>query len=191
VTDPPSVDADRLSGWERTETAVETVFDVGWFEVTTATVVYEDAGLRERIREATGVDRTWRFFFASRVDVPGPSTSPALKRLVTIRAADGFVDRLTARGFADVSEAGRRRLRVGDAEAHAIQYTGVCHVDGFVVDVDGWIAVWADGSGGFLLAGGAYPRAVESAPDGGTALSGLFDPAAFREDLFALIRATG
>ncbi|MFB6281359.1 MAG: hypothetical protein ABEH40_05025 [Haloferacaceae archaeon] len=189
MTDPPPVDPGPLSGWRRTETTAETVLDLGPVSVTTATAVYEDPDLRERVREATGVDRTWRFFFATRVDVPGSSDSAALRRLVTDRATAGFVDRLRERGFEDVDEAGRRRLRVGEREARAVRYDAVCRVEGFVVAVEGWIAV-RPGEGGFVLAGGAYPRAVRSEPaDAG--LATLVDPGAFREDLFELIRATG
>lgn len=190
MTDPPAVDAGALSGWRRTETSAETVFDLGGVEVTTATAVYEDPDLRDRVRAATGVDRTWRFFFATRVDVPGPSASAALRRLVTDRATSGFVDRLRDRGFEDVTEAERRRLRVGEREARAVRYDAVCRVGGFAVAVDGWIAV-RPGPAGFVLAGGAYPRAVRSAPADDGDLAALLDPEAFRADLFDLIRATG
>ncbi|MFB6080130.1 MAG: hypothetical protein ABEJ81_03935 [Haloferacaceae archaeon] len=191
MIDPPPIDPDRLAGWRRTETSVETVLDLGWVAVTTATVVYEDPGLRERVREATRIDRTWRFFFATRLDAPGPSGSGALRRLVTAGATAGFVERLEARGFADVTEAGRRRFHVGESEAHAVRYEAVRRVDGVVVEVDGWIAVWPDVADGFLLAGGAYPTGVRSATGDLPGLSALFDPEAFRADLFALIRATG
>ncbi|MFB6303170.1 MAG: hypothetical protein ABEH78_09965 [Haloferacaceae archaeon] len=105
MTTPPPVDRGPLDGWCRTETTAETVFDLGSVEVTTATAVYEDPDLRARMRDATGIDRTWRFFFATRVDVPGGADAGALRRLVADRATAGFVDRLRDRGFADVREA--------------------------------------------------------------------------------------
>jgi hypothetical protein len=190
VTDAPPVDPDRIEGWRRTETTTETVFDLAGVEVTTATAVYEDPALRERMRAATGVDRTWRFFFATRVKVPGPKGSRVLRRLVVDRATAGFVDRLRSQGFADVCEAERRRLRVGDAAARAVRYEAVCRVDELAVDTHGWIAVWPDGDG-FRLAGGAYPTAVRSAPATDADLAALLDPETFRTDLFDLIRATG
>lgn len=190
MIDPPAVDADRLAGWRRTETTAETVFDFAGIEVTTATVVYEDPDLRARVREATGVDRTWRFFFATRVDVPGPADSGPLRRLVTDRATSGFVDRLEGRGFADVREAERRRLRVGAATAQAVRYEAIVRGEGVTVDADGWIVVRPDVEG-FVLAGGAYPRAIRPASATDAWPSGLLDPDAFRADLFALVRATG
>lgn len=192
MTDPPTL-AYLPAGWREAETVSRTVLAVGPVEVTTATTVYEDAALRDRLCEATGLDRSWRFFFAGRVAVPGPSASRSLRALVVDRARRGFAERLGERGFDDVDRAGGRSLRVGDAEADATRYEADCRVDGVALDVEGWIVVWPDPARteGFLLAGGAYPRRVRTAPDDGTAgaLADAFDPAAFREDLFDLVRA--
>jgi hypothetical protein len=192
VTDPPTL-ADPPAGWEASGTERRTVLDIGPVEATTATTVYEDATLRDRLREATGIDRSWRFFFAGRVAVPGSSSSRALRSIVVDRAGRGFADRLADRGFEDVRRAERRSIRVGTVDADAARYEAVCPVDGIALDVDGWLAVWPDTarSRSFLLAGGAYPRRVRTAPDDGTAaaLEAAFDPAAFRDDLFDLVRA--
>ncbi|MFB6303169.1 MAG: hypothetical protein ABEH78_09960 [Haloferacaceae archaeon] len=77
-----------------------------------------------------------------------------------------------------------------DRKVRVVRYEATLDVEGVVVDADGWIAVWADADG-FLLAGGAYPRAVRSAAGAESEVSERIDPDAFRADLFALIRATG
>jgi hypothetical protein len=187
----PSVPEGRLDGWERHETTSETVLDLGAAAVRTATVVYEDASLRARLREAAGLDRTWRFFFASRVAVPGVAPPAALRPLVTNNARQAFADRLRERGFDGVETAGRRELRIDGRAARATRYEATCRVEGVELDVEGWLVAWPDDDGGFLLAGGAYPRAVRTAPEGvGRTVGDHLDPAAFRTELFELVRAT-
>lgn len=188
MTEPPPVETALLDGWRLTASDSETVARVGPVTVTTATAVYEDDRLRERVREAAGVDRTWRFFVAGRIDVPGPSGSAMLRRLVTDRATEGFADRLADRGFEDVQEAGRRRLRVGDEETDATRYEATCRVGGSVLGVEGWVAV-RPGADGFLLAGGAHPRSVREAP--ADLPESPFEPDRFRSELFELMRAVG
>lgn len=187
MTDVPDV-APPGPTWTEAESSSETVFDLGPVSVTAATVVFEDRGLRDRVAAETGIDRTWRFAFASRVDVPGSSGSRALGRLVTDRARSGFADRLGARGFEAVERAGERSL----GEVTATRYAARVAVEGVVVDVEGWLGVRPDPERGrsFLLAGGAYPRGVREAPDEATraALTDLFDPVAFRDDLLAFVR---
>lgn len=187
MTDAPDVTPPG-STWTRVESSSETVFDLGPVSVTAATVVFEDRDLRDRVAAETGLDRTWRFAFASRVDVPGSAESGALRRLVTDRARSGFADRLGTRGFEAVERAGERSL--GDVDA--TRYAARVAVDGVVVDVEGWLGVRPDPerTRSFLLAGGAYPRHVREAPDEATraALAALFDPAAFRDDLLAFVR---
>jgi hypothetical protein len=187
MTDPPDVDPPGAR-WTTVESSSETVFDLGPVSVTAATVVFEDRDLRSRVADRTGLDRTWRFAFASRVDVPGSSGSRALARLVTDRARSGFVERLENRGFEAVERAGDRSFGPVDAT----RYVARVGVDGVVVDAEGWLGVWPDPDRerSFLLAGGAYPRAVREAPDGPTreALAGLFDPTAFRGELLEFLR---
>ncbi|MFB6167438.1 MAG: hypothetical protein ABEJ43_01170 [Haloferacaceae archaeon] len=187
MTDAPDVDPPG-TGWTTAESSSETVFDLGPVEVTAATVVFEDRDLRSRVAERTGLDRTWRFAFASRVDVPGSSGSRALARLVTDRARSGFADRLERRGFEAVERAGERSFGPVDAA----RYVARVRVEGVVVDAEGWLGVRADPdrARSFALAGGAYPRGVRDAPDEATreGLSGLFEPAAFRDELLGFLR---
>jgi hypothetical protein len=187
VTDPPDVDPPGPA-WTRVESSSETVFDLGPVAVTAATVVFEDRDLRERVAAATGLDRTWRFAFASRVDVPGSSGSGTLRRLVTDRARSGFADRLESRGFEAVERAGERSF----GEVTATRFAARVRVDGVVVDAEGWLGVRPDPgrARSFLLAGGAYPRGVREAPDETTsdALVGLFDPETFRDELLEFVR---
>ena len=120
--------------------------------------------------------------------MPGSSGSGTLRRLVTDRARSGFADRLESRGFESVERAGERSF--GDVTA--TRFAARVRVDGVVADAEGWLGVWADPerARSFRLAGGAYPRGVREAPDEATraALTGLFDPSAFRDELLAFVR---
>jgi hypothetical protein len=187
MTDPPAVDPPG-PGWRRVEESRETVLDLGPVEVTTATVVFEDADLRARAAEVVGTDRTWRFAFAGRVDVPGSAGSRALRHLVTDRARSGFAARLRERGFEGVERAGERSLDGVETARYAARVA----VDGVVVDAEGWLGVRPDPDRDrcFRLAGGAYPRAVRSAPaEVRESLAALFDATAFREELLAFLRS--
>jgi len=186
VTDQPAVDPPGPE-WRATESSRETVLDLGPVAVTVATVVFEDADLRDRVAAATGLDYPWRFAFAGRVGVPGSASSGALDRLVTDRARSGFADRLRDRGFEAVERAGARSLDGSEAA----RYVARVAVEGVTVGAEGWLAVRpeADRERSFRLAGGAYPRGVAGAPDGETrdALAELFDADAFRRDLVAFL----
>jgi hypothetical protein len=193
----PDVPARLLVDWEPVDRRRETLFEVRSVSVRAATVVHEDEAMADRVAAAAGADpdRTWRFFFASRVVLrPETPVTGMLTRLVTNRAASGFAEQLRGRGFVDV-EAGRtREFRVGDADATLRAYDARVRYDGLTLAVDGWLAVWPEG-GGFLIAGGAYPTAVLAADDGretaAAALREELSPGAFRDELFGLIRATG
>ncbi len=186
MTDPPAVDPPG-PGWRETESSRATALDVGPVEVTVATVVFEDADLRDRVAAATGLDYPWRFAFAGRVDVPGSASSRALGRLVTDRARSGFADRLRERGFTAVERAGTRTLD----GTEATRYVARVAVEAVTVGAEGWLAVRPEAARerSFRLAGGAYPRSVEGAPDEetGTALADLFDPGTFRADAVAFL----
>ena len=198
---PPTLPDDRLAGWRRVARTTDRPFEMGPVSVTATTVVYEDERLRRRLRETTDVDDQWRFFFASRLAI-APTTPPsgALRRLVTDRARRGFRDRLRDRGFESPEERDRRTVRVDGVEADVTAYDATCPLGDLRLSVVGWLAVWPDGSE-FLLAGGAYPTALVDAgaparddeTSEETATGRLADhltPDEFREELFALIRAT-
>jgi hypothetical protein len=191
---PPSVPDGRLCDWRLTDDLTETPFAAGGLAVTARILLYDDAELREQIRDRTGADRTWRFFLAARLDLsPSPPVTAPLRGLVAARASRGFADRLRDRGFTAVDRVERRSLRVGEADARLFRYDARCPVDGVTLSVDGWLAVWAPDRQ-FRLAGGAYPTAVadESGDEAtATALADHLDPSAFRSELFDLIRAVG
>ncbi|WP_251343252.1 hypothetical protein [Haloplanus halophilus] len=196
MVSPPSVPSERLAGWRLATDATETPFSAAGLTVTARILLYEDDRLRETVRERTGLDRSWRFFLAARLELaPSPPVTGALRGLVASRASRGFADRLVDRGFTAVDRAERRSLRVGDADARLFRYDARCPVGGVTLAVDGWLAVWAPDRA-FRLAGGAYPRGV-AAVDGsveddvGERLGATLDPETFRADLFGLIRGTG
>ncbi|WP_251330432.1 hypothetical protein [Haloplanus pelagicus] len=193
---PPSVPTDRLTDWQRASDATETPFSAAGLTVTARILLFEDDRLREEVRDRSGLDRSWRFFLAARLELaPAPPVTGALRRLVAARASRGFADRLGDRGFSAVERIDRRSLRVGDADARLFRYDARCRVDGVTLAVDGWLAVWAPDRA-FRLAGGAYPRSiVDTAPSVdervSESLTDSIDPEGFREELFVLIRATG
>jgi len=195
----PAVPDSRLDGWTRTEAYSETVFELSAVSVDGHTVVYEDDRLRTAVREATGVDRMWRFFFATRLEF-SPSLPPgvgpmAVFSTVASQSDDRFVDILDERGFRSVSRGRRERVRVETGDrARLRRYNAALTVetddDRIDLPTAGLLAVWTV-DGEFRLAGGAYPSrpladvlAVEDAES---------DIAAgeerFREDLLGLIRA--
>lgn len=189
MVDPPSVPEERLVDWRVAGDTTETPFAAPGLTVTARIRLYEDDRLRKTVRERTGVDRSWRFFLATRLELtPSPPMTGALRGLVASRASRGFADRLEDRGFEAVERPERRRLAVGDDDARLFGYDARCRVDGITLSVDGWLAVWAPDRA-FRLAGGAYPIAVVDG-EGATAdaLADCLDPSAFRSELFALIR---
>ena len=192
MVEPPSVPEDRLADWRRANDLSDTPFAAPGLTVTARILLYEDDRLRAAVRERTGVDRSWRFFLATRLELtPSPPVTGALRGLVASRASRGFADRLEDRGFESVERTERRSLRVGDDDARLFGYDARCRVDGVTLSVDGWLAVWAPDRS-FRLAGGAYPIAVVDG-DGDTAdaLADCLDPSAFRAELFELIRGVG
>ncbi|MDS0292914.1 hypothetical protein [Halogeometricum luteum] len=185
---PPTVRVP--DGWERTASTEETMFDAKLVTVRAHTVVFEDARLAEAVRDRTGADGTWRFFFASRLRLrPKAGGSKALTDLVTARANDGFVDQLRDRGFRDAERTESRRFAVGRTEANLTRYRAAVDVGGeqkTTVTAEAYLAVWpADGE--FLVAGGAYPVSVDGARS--AALAPSLSPAEHRDELFELIRS--
>jgi hypothetical protein len=219
TTDGSPPDVRVPDGWERTSSTTETMFDAKVVTVRAHTVVLEDRRLRATVRDRTGADETWRFFFASRLALrPKTGRSKALTRLVTDRANEGFVEQLRERGFADVESVEKRRFAVGRTEADLTRYrarveatTGASDpastdppasdgesgesadavADGgetVRVTAEGYLAVWPDDDGGYLLAGGAYPLSVEDEAVDRT-LASLVTPEQHRGQLFELIRS--
>ncbi|WP_224336683.1 hypothetical protein [Haloprofundus halobius] len=194
---PPTVPEDRLGGWRRVESSVDRLFDAGLVRATAHTVVYEAEAPHERSVGGADGTRAERFFFASRLRLtPRPPPSRMLWRLVADRSMAGFEDQLRERGFLAADRVEERRFGVRGTDARLARYEARSRVDGTVVSVQGWLAVWpTDARGEFLLAGGAYPTGVvdERSATASAAEAASFDasdPERFREELFALIRAT-
>ena len=196
---PPPVPDSRLADWRQTDRTIEAPFSTPMVSVETHTVVYEERTQRERIREATGLDHPWRFFFSSRVrlDPPQPP-NPMLSSLLRSRIFSAFVDRLADRGLTDITDQERGRLRIAGSAGVRKRYRARLRVDPaaetanqLVVPVEALVAVWADDD--YLVAGGAYPAGSPEAGPGGL-VAGLrdeVDPTADREELVALINGCG
>lgn len=202
---PPPVDDSQLADWRQTDRTVDAPFSTPMVSVETHTVVYEEDAQRERIREATGLDHPWRFFFSSRVrlDPPQPP-NPMLTSLLRSRIFPSFVDRLADRGLEDITEQGRGRLSVGGARGVRKQYRARLRVDPvdesdagspdtqpIVLPIEALVVVWADDD--YFVAGGAYPAGPpEAGPDGlVTAIRDIVDPTVDRTELEALIKRCG
>jgi hypothetical protein len=190
---PPSVPDERLSDWRQIDDSTETPFDAPGVTVSARLRLFADDTLRTAIQDRAGVDRMWRFFLAARLSVsPTPPVPGTLRGLVATRAGHDFADRLDARGFTDVDRAERRSFRVGDDDATLFRYDALCQIEGVTLSIDGWLATWVPDRD-VRLAGGAYPTAIVDAadPDAAAALRDTLDPAAFRSELFDLLRETG
>ncbi len=208
---PPSVPESRLTDWRQTDRTVGSPFSTPVVSVHTHTCIYEESTEREQIREQTGVDHPWRFFFISRVrlDPPQPP-NPMLTSLLRQRVASAFVDRLDSRGLSDITKESRSRISVGDANGVQRQYharlqlaaddltaeSGVDDTDRDPADplslpIEALVVVWADND--YYVAGGAYPAGPpERGPDElVAALEAEIDPAASRRELVALIKSCG
>ncbi|MEA1930504.1 MAG: hypothetical protein U9O06_03030 [Euryarchaeota archaeon] len=202
---PPSVPESRLTDWRQTDQTVDSPFSTPVVSVHTHTRVYEESTEREQIREQTGVDHPWRFFFISRVrlDPPQPP-NPMLTSLLRQRVASAFVDRLDGRGLTDITKQTRSRISVGDADGVQRRYHARLQLsaddlatelrvddtdpDRLSLPIEALLVVWADGD--YYVAGGAYPAGP---PECGSdelvaALRAEIDPAAARRELVALIK---
>ncbi|MEF8851021.1 MAG: hypothetical protein V5A28_01195 [Haloarculaceae archaeon] len=197
---PPPVPTDRLTDWERTEATVDRLFGVEGADVRGHTVVYEDRRLREAVRHATGLDRSWRFFFATRLGFRpplAPGTHVVILPTVRSEAVRSFCRDLEDRGVGDVERGRTERVRTGSGKRVRLrQVTGTVPwpepVDGGFEDpvrVEGWVGIWYDGD--FFVAGGAYPRtSLARALDAGDDRLAL-SPSAARDELLELVRGVG
>ncbi|QSG07079.1 hypothetical protein [Halapricum desulfuricans] len=193
----PAHPVDRLrdGGWARIESEQRVLARLPVVTVHGHTVVYGDERLRERVTDATGCDRPWRFFFVTRLGLsPSPpgSIPSMVARIVRSRVRDGFADRLRERGFTDVSESRREELRVRSGEraglaGYRARDSLDCADGPADLPVEGWVGIWSH-DGTFYVAGGAYP-AVDLGDALGIDLE--TDPGAFRTELFELIRTVG
>lgn len=190
---PPPLPRARLEGegWSLAEDEVETLFSLSTARIEGRTQVFEDTALRTAVREATGVDQTWRFFFATRLSFSPPLASglaPLVRSRVASEARSSFADDLLARGFEKVAKGDARRARVrSGARADFTPFEARYRLEGRSLDTEGFLAVWFDD--GFLIAGGVYPVGLETVLDEDLGVD--VDPDAYREELLDLIRSVG
>ena len=215
----PAVPSERLDGWRETDATIEQAFSTPIVTVYTHTVVFEETTVRTEIRETTGYDHPWQFFFVSRIRLdPQRDPGTMLTKLVRRRAAAGFTDRLADRGIKQVTERDRREQPIGDAPGLVVSYRGVVRrsispADSTAGPTDGddanagdpddaaallslpttaVVAIWAAG-GDYHVAGGGVPAGP---PDSGPpavvdAIGEHLDPTAARQRVGALIDACG
>lgn len=194
----PVVPEARLArgGWELTDEHVETVFELGSVNVAGATRLYDDVRTREAAQSASGLDRQWRFFFATALTFRPPLAPGLGPRMIlpTVRseAQSTFASELRERGFENVSRGRKERVRTdGGDKLHLRSYTAERPLEPLAttLSITGWVGVWhADG---FRIAAGAYPNQpvgeLLGVDDPDEALSRT--PGAAQEELLGLIRA--
>lgn len=186
---PPSwIPNGRLDagGWTLVDETTDTVFELPTATVEGHTLLYEDEALRHRVVDAGGDDRTWRFFFVTRLRFRPPlasGVSPLVKPTVVSAAKRRFGDDLRDRGIRDVDRGRTETIRTdSNARARLTRYRGRLHVDESDLSVVGYLSVWYDDC--FYVTGGAYPESgLDRWVDG--------DATRYRDELFDLIRAVG
>lgn len=190
---PPTLPRDRLddAGWSLVEDEVETLFSLSTARVEGHTQVFEDTALRGAVRDATGIDHMWRFFFATQVSFT-PSLTPGIAPLIRSRVASearsSFADDLLARGFEQVAKGEVKRARVrSGARAEFTPFKARYRLDDRTLEMEGFLAVWLDD--GFVIAGGAYPAGLDGTLDGDIGVE--TDSGTYREELLDLIRSVG
>jgi hypothetical protein len=203
----PSVPEQRLAdgGWTLAEEESRTRFELPTLRVVGHTRLYEDAAMREVVRETIGIDQRWRFFFATRLafEPPlAPGIGPTMVYgTVASEAKREFETDLGNRGFENVARGRGQRVRTetGDRASltkYGAQYPLQGIEDGGTEKTDslavtGWLGVWSH-EGSFRLAGGAYPdrplaTVFELDEVNDERLGG--DTRAYRDELLDLIRA--
>ena len=195
---PPAIPDDRLEGWRRVDSSVETPFDAKVVTVRAHTLVFEDADRGPVLTERTGVDTAWRFFFATRIQIrPNTRPSAALSRVVRNGAADGFEERLADRGFESIRKRDSRSVgirdedenRAADGDGTLVTYGARCVVDSIRIPLEGILVVWTR-DGQYYVGGGAYPASVPQGVDPDTVLS-LITPDSDRTALLTIFRSVG
>ena len=193
TTTVPVVPTERLEadGWKLADESTETVFELPTARVEGHTKLYEDAALRDRIRDRTGVDQTWRFFFATALEFHpplAPGLAPLVRSSVVTESRRSFADDLRERGFTAVDRGRTQTIRIDGNRARLTTFRATYPLDAADTDdgpvdlqVAGWLAVW--NGDGFRLAGGAYPEA------GFQAVEEAGNASAYREELLNLVRA--
>jgi len=194
----PDVPEARLArgGWELIDEHVETVFQLQRATVTGATRLYGDVRTREAAKSAAGIDRQWRFFFATALTFR-PPLAPAIGPLMilpTVRSEAGaaFASELRDRGFEEVSRGRTERVRTdGGDKLHLRSYTAELPLEslGATLSVTGWVGVWH--AEGFRIAAGAYPDRPVGELVGVEGHDGPLSrsPSDYRNELLDLIRA--
>ena len=190
---PPSVSSERLTDWRQTDQTIDSPFSTPMVSVYTHTLVYEESTQRARIRDETGVDHPWKFFFTSRIQLDPPhSPNPVLTSLIRTRVDRAFVDRLAGRGLDEITNGESHTVSLGSVRGRRTRYAARLTVDGagdepLDIPIEAYVTVWADD--GYRLAGGAYPagRADGGPPELVAALAETIEPTAAREELFGLI----
>lgn len=193
---PPALPRDRLEGdgWSLVDDEVDTLFSLPTARVVGRTQVYEDTRLRETVREATGIDHMWRFFFATRVSFTpslAAGIAPLIQPRVASEARSAFADDLVERGFEKVAQGETKRARVrSGATARFTPFKALFRLpDGApgngTMEMEGFLAVWSDGD--FVVAGGAYPAGLAALVDGAVDA----DTGEYRTELLDLIRSVG
>jgi len=182
-------------GWSLVRDDVETLFRLPAARVLGHTRLYEDRSVREPIADATGLDRTWRFFFATRLEFEPPlppGIGPTVvQSMVWREARRTFAEDLRERGVRDVDRTRTERMRVDSGDRARLQgYRGRLSLPAESVGdlaVAGWLALWTT-DGAFRVAGGAYPEGLPAAA--GALGAGSLGPSACdaRAELFELIR---
>jgi hypothetical protein len=181
-------------GWALIDDREELRFELPTMRVLARTLVYADESLRERVREATGVDHTWRFFFATRLafDPPLPPITGNASVYGSVRSEsrDAFVADLHERGVEGIERGRTERTRTETGDRLSLtRYRGRYRLDGedgpVRVPVSGLLGVWTT-DGDFRLAGGCYPDGSLAATLDGAPET---DPNRFRNDLVDLVRA--
>jgi hypothetical protein len=211
---PPPVPESRLSAWRQTDQTVDSPFSTPLVSVYTHTTVYEETTQRQQIREQTGFDLAWRFFFASRIRLEPPHPpSLFLTSLIRQQVSQAFVERLSTRGFVDIDKESQTSVSVDGAKGVRKRYRAQFQIsadalstkqvgsetdstateDGapLSIPVEGYLTVWADDD--YYVAGGAYPSGPpkDGPPALLAALGDVIDPAAAREELLRLIDGCG